>query len=99
MLKAISYWSLDNGLEGTGPIEAALLQAKSHNFPAVELAIAEKGVLTPSTDEKTCTEYRKLAEKHGVIVQTLASGITWGCCPSHPDPTIRKKSIELQSAA
>jgi hexulose-6-phosphate isomerase len=99
MIKTISYWSLDNGLEGTGPIDAALQQAKSHNFPAVELAIAEQGVLTPQTDEKTCTEYRKLAEKHGIAVHTLASGITWGCCPSHPDPAVRKKSVELQSAA
>jgi hexulose-6-phosphate isomerase len=99
MIKTISYWSLDNGLEGTGPIEAALLQAKAHGFPAVELAIAEKGVLTPQTDQKTCSEYRKLAEKHGIILQTLASGITWGCCPSHPDPAIRKKSVELQTAA
>ncbi|MCL2646284.1 MAG: sugar phosphate isomerase/epimerase [Phycisphaerales bacterium] len=99
MIKSISYWSLQNGLEGTGPIEESLLQAKSHNFKGVELAIAETGVLTPGSDEATCRRYRSLGEKHGMAIETLASGMTWGCSPSDLDPAVRRKSIDLHKAA
>jgi len=99
MIKAISYWSLKNGLEGTGAIEEALIQAKSHGFKGVELAVAETGVLTPNTDEATCKHYRSLGEKHGLAIETLASGMTWGCSPSDLDPAVRAKSLELHKAA
>jgi len=99
MIKSISYWSLKNGLEATGPIEESLLQAKSHNFQGVELAFAETGVLTPSTDEATCKHYRSLGEKHGIALQSVASGMTWTSSPSDLNPATRQKSIDLHKAA
>jgi len=90
---------LKNGLEGTGPIEESLLQAKSHNFQGVELAIAETGILTPTTDQATCHHYRSLGEKHNIALQSLASGMTWTCSPSDLNPATRQKSIELHKAA
>lgn len=65
MIKAVSYWSLKGGLEGTGAIEGAILQAKSFGFKGVELAIAESGVLTPGTDEATCKKYRAWGRSMG----------------------------------
>ncbi len=99
MIKAISYWSLKGGLEGTGEIESAVLQAKGHGFKGVELAFAEKGVLTPESDERTCKRYREIAEKHGVVVETVASGMAWGCSPSDLNEGVRRKSIELHKGA
>jgi hexulose-6-phosphate isomerase len=99
MIKTISYWSIPGGLENSCQMDEALRQARQAGFAALEPAIAETGVLSASTDESTCREYRRLAEKHGVIMQTLACGITWGCSPTHPDESVRRKSIELQRAA
>ena len=99
MIKTLSYWSVKNGSGGAQPIDLALDEAKAAGFPALELAIAEKGVLTVTTDQATCKKYRKLADDRGMIVQTLASGMSWGCCPSHPDAAIRKRAIQLHADA
>jgi len=32
-------------------------------------------------------------------LQTLASGISWAVCPTHPEESVRKKSIELHKKA
>jgi hexulose-6-phosphate isomerase len=99
MIKSISYWSMPRGLEGTCPIETALALAKTHAFAGIELAIAETGVLTPATDQAACETYRRAAEKSGLALETLASGMSWGCCPTHPDPAVRNRSIALHAAA
>ena len=99
MIKAISYWSIKGGLEGTCPIDDALRQAKQSGFAGLELAIGETGVLSVETDEKTCREYRKQADQQGMVVQTVACGITWGCSPTHPDAAVRRRSIGLHQTA
>lgn len=99
MIKAISYWSLKGGLEGTRPVNEALEEAKAAGFAGLELAVAESGVLTPSTDKATCEAYRKSAEDKGVVVETLASGMSWGCSPTDLDEATRKRSVELHAAA
>lgn len=99
MVKSISYWSIEGGLSGTRPVAEAFAQAKAAGFGGIELAIAEEGVLTPSTDEATCVGYRELAAKHGVQVQTLASGMSWGCSPTSPDAATRRQAIELHQGA
>jgi len=99
MIKTISYWSIKGGLEAARPVEEAVVEAKAAGFAGIELAVAEKGVLTPATDQATCTAYRDDAAKHGMALQTLASGMSWGCSPTHPDPAVRRRSIELHKAA
>lgn len=99
MIKTISYWSVRDGLNHTrNPIEA-MDDAKTAGFAAIELAVAEKGPLTPSTDQPTCEKYRHAAHNRGLVLQTLASGMSWACCPSHPDPAVRQKSIALHADA
>jgi L-ribulose-5-phosphate 3-epimerase len=99
MIKCISYWSMQGGLEGTCPIEDAAAMAKAAGFSGLELCIAERGVLTPSTDSSTCRRYRDIVRGHGLVLETLASGMSWGCSPTDPDPAVRKKAIELHRAA
>jgi L-ribulose-5-phosphate 3-epimerase len=99
MIKAISYWSFPGGLDGSYPIDKALDEAKSAGFQGLEPAIATTGVLTPETDQKTCETYRAAAEKRGMAMQTLASGMAWAFPATHTDASIRRKAIDLHKAA
>ena len=99
MKKCISYWSIEGGLANTCPVDEAMRQAKAAGFDGIELAIGIDGVLHTQTDQKTCEDYRALAEKHGLALETVAAGLSWGCSPTDPTPAMRAKSIELHSAA
>ena len=99
MIKCISYWSIKGGLDGAAPIDAAMDQAKSAGFQGLELAIAQSGVLTPATDQKTCESYRQMGQDRRLAVQTLASGMAWGCSATHPDKSVREQSIKLHQDA
>lgn len=99
MIKSISYWSMAGGLDGICPVDAAMVSAKAAGFNGIELCIGETGVLTPVTDEATCRAYAALAAGHGLTLKTLASGMSWGCSPTHPDAAIRRKSINLHRNA
>ena len=99
MIKCISYWSMKGGLDGACPVEEAMAAARGAGFHGLELCIAEAGVLTPSTDEATCRSYAAMATRHGLAMDTLASGMNWGCSPTHPDSAVRRKAIELHKAA
>ena len=99
MKKCISYWSLPGGPEGICPVKDAVAAAKQAGFDGIELCIAESGVLTPSTDEATCRAYAAEAAAQGLALETVASGMSWGCSPTHPDPAVRRKAIDLHRAA
>lgn len=99
MIKCISYWSVTGGLDNTRPPQEAMDEAKAAGFAGIELAVAPTGVLTPQSDEGTCVSYRKAAEQRGLALQTLASGMSWGCSPTSPDAATRKRSIELHRSA
>lgn len=99
MKKIISHWSIKGGLENSRPIEEVMDAAKNAGFDGVELAVGETGELNVTTDQATCEKYRDLAKKKGVVLETVATGVTWGCSPTNPDPAIRKRSLELHAAA
>ena len=99
MKKCISYWSLPGGLEGTCPVKDAAAASKAAGFDGIELCIAETGVLTPATDEATCRAYAAEVAAQGLALETIASGMTWGCSPTHPDPAVRRKAIALHRDA
>jgi len=99
MKKCISYWSIEGGLANSAPVDDAMRQAKAAGFDGIELAVGTEGVLHTQTDQKTCERYRALAEKHGLALETLAAGLSWGCSPTDPNETTRKKSIQLHADA
>ena len=99
MIKAINYWSFERGLSNDHPVREAAAQAKAAGFDAIELAIAEAGVLSVDSSQEDCRKLRKDVESAGIALQTLASGMSWGCSPTHLDPAVRRKSIALHEAA
>jgi len=99
MIKGISYWSLEGGLDGTHSIDSAIYQAKSAGFDALELAISTEGVLTTSTSAETCKQIRTKINDSDLIVDTLASGMSWGTNPTSNDAKVRQRSIDLHKDA
>jgi hexulose-6-phosphate isomerase len=99
MIKAISYWSMKDGGAGTHPIDDALAAAKREGFKGLELAIGTAGLLTPETSQAECEDIRHKIDTSGVIVETLASGMSWAFSPTHVSEAIRKQSIELHEKA
>lgn len=99
MIKSISYWALPNGLDNTFPIADALALTTKTGFEGLELAIAPTGVISTQSTQAECRAIRKQITASGVVVQTLASGMSWGCSPTDPDPAVRKKSIQLHADA
>ena len=99
MKSCISYWSIKGGLENTRPIEEAMKEAKAAGFDGIELAIGTEGVLHTQSDQATCESYRKLADKHGLALETVAAGLSWGCSPTDENEATRKKSIQLHADA
>jgi len=77
--KSINYWSFPGGLAGTRKIEESFAKASEAGFEAVELCCSEAGKLSLNTSERQCTSLRKKAEKAGVEIASLASGIYWNC--------------------
>jgi len=99
MIKSISYWSMKDGLANNHPITNALTEAKQSGFHGVELCIGPEGVLSTETTEAECQKLRSSCEDSGLVVQTLASGMSWAFNPTSNDPTVRRKSIDLHAAA
>jgi hexulose-6-phosphate isomerase len=97
MKLGISHWSIrDNA---TRPVEDALREAKDAGFDAIELAVGTEGTLSTDTDRRTCESYRAAADRIGVGVETVATGISWDVSPTALDAATREKSIALHAAA
>ncbi|MDZ4656078.1 MAG: sugar phosphate isomerase/epimerase family protein [Bythopirellula sp.] len=99
MIKGISYWSMEHGLAGTHSIRAALEQAQLAGFEGLELCIAVDGVLTPATSLSECEKIRSLIAESGLVVETLASGMSWTYSPTSNDEQVRDQAIDLHVAA
>lgn len=99
MIKSVSYWSVRGGLEGTRPIAEAVNDAKAAGFAGIELCIGLEGVLTPATTQAECAAIRREIDRAGLIVQSLASGMTWALNPTSDDPEVRKRALDAAKAA
>lgn len=96
----ISYWSLKDGLSGQQPLDSTgLAEAKHAGFDCLEPAIGTDGVLTVDTDKQACENIRTSVEDAGFHMETLASGMTWGCNPVSNDPEVRANAIKLNKKA
>lgn len=92
MKKSISYWSFAGGLDGTKKLGECFSEARAAGFEAVELCCSEKGILSLKTTEKQCAAIRARAEKEGLEIASLASGIYWECNLGHKRVADRNKA-------
>ena len=78
MKKTINYWSFPGGLEGKKDVKEAIRDAKRYGFDAIELCFADEGEISSKTTKSDCDKLLKEAEKAGIEIGSLASGIYWG---------------------
>ncbi|MBC8141425.1 MAG: sugar phosphate isomerase/epimerase [Armatimonadetes bacterium] len=93
LLKSLNYWSLPGGLDGTLAAEDCLDAAHRHGFAAVELCISEAGALGLDTTEARCREILAYAEKVGVAVASMASGLYWNYALGSDSEADRERAV------
>lgn len=93
LLKAINFWSFPGGFNDLGAVDAIHL-AKQHGYDALELCIGFTGSLTVDADESYCASLRHEADKAGVKLATVASGVYWQRSLADPDPAVREAAFE-----
>lgn len=94
-----SYWMFEGGLEGKLPISEAMKQAKRLGFDAIELCIADQGVLTDKATPEQCQQIRRDAKTIGIEISSLASGQSWFASPTASDAAVRKSIIDFTKRA
>jgi hexulose-6-phosphate isomerase len=90
---------MEGGLAGTHPIDDALAQATAAGFAGLELCVAPDGVLTPQTSQAGCQAIRNQIDASGLVVETLASGMSWAWNPTSNDAAVREKAIQAHAGA
>ncbi len=93
MLKGISIWALKGNTER--PAASLFEEAHRHGFDGVEPAVGEEGLLTPRSSEEDCAELLEAAERAGVRLTSLASGLGWQYPLTADDESIRQRGVEV----
>jgi hexulose-6-phosphate isomerase len=95
MKKAINYWSFPGGLQATKDVRECMREAKELGFDAVELCLSEKGEVSLESDMRGLEELRGYAQKVGIEISSLATGLLWSSSLTSGDPAIRAKALGI----
>ena len=93
LLKSISCWSFPGALDTPADYASMFAKARASGYGAVEVAVAESGLLTPDSSEAQCRAVAAAARKAGVKIASVASGIYWGCSLTATDPAVRARAV------
>lgn len=91
MLKTISVWAytLDR------PLREVFEMAAAQGFAGVEVAIADKGEITPQTSREELQNIVESARSFGLTLASLASGLGWSHPILSPDEEVWQRSVEI----
>jgi L-ribulose-5-phosphate 3-epimerase len=88
MRKSISIWSFPSSMT----LEEKLKLAREVGFEGFEIDLSDDGPLTLDSSSKEVAEVRTLAERSGLQLSGLATGLYWGTNPASEDPVLRAKA-------
>ncbi len=101
MRKSINIWSFP----ATLALPDKLRLAREAGFDGFEIDLSDDGPLTLNSSPNEILAVRALAERTGVQLSGLATGLYWSANPASNDPTVRaraeailKKQIEIAHA-
>jgi hexulose-6-phosphate isomerase len=94
MQKSISYWCFPGGTDGTKSLSEAMREALDARYEAIEPAIGPDGPLTPDTTRGQAESIRAEADRLGIGIASVASGLYWGRNMGAPDPQVREAATE-----
>ncbi len=90
MKKSISYWSF----VGKSAFEAMTL-AKDAGFDGIELTLDDSGDLTMNTTAAQLNALKDWAERLGLALPSVASGLYWTYSFTSEDPEERRRAYEV----
>lgn len=94
MIKSVNQWSFP----GTYSAADCLLAAKAAGFNGFEPSFNETGEMSLEGFEQDARMLRALAEKEGMILTSLASGLYWSYSLTATDPAVRQKAQDIVRA-
>lgn len=100
MKKGISIWSFKDGMSVCDCIK----MAADAGFDGIELALNESGEMGLNESAENLKRYRECADKAGVEIPSIATGLFWSYSMSASDPAVREKALkcaktEIETAA
>jgi hexulose-6-phosphate isomerase len=93
MKKSISTWSF----YGPWNFSEKLALAKGAGFAGFELDLSEDGPVNFTAGADDLAALRKEADKAGVVLSGLATGLFWGANPASADPAVRQTAADILS--
>lgn len=91
MKKAICRWSFPD----TFSIKRCMELARKAGFDGIELVLDKKSEITLSSSKKDMIEVRKIAEKIGIEVTSLATLLLFEYSLTSPDSNVREKAKSI----
>ena len=91
MKKGINRWCFPKEMS----IQECLKIAKEAKFEGIELCLAESGELSLDSPQKEVKRIKNFADKIGIEICSLATGLHWKYNLIDSDKTVREKSIAI----
>jgi L-ribulose-5-phosphate 3-epimerase len=91
MKKSISTWSFP----GDWDLRRQFEVASAAGFAGFEVALAEDGPVSLASTGRELVAVRRLADKAGLVLSGLASGLYWGANPASASATVRRRAAEI----
>jgi hexulose-6-phosphate isomerase len=86
MKKAINIWSFEQGR----PYIEYMQIAKDAGFDGIEIGILEEGELNLDSPEREILRFRELADRIGIEIKSVVSGMYWKYPITHGDQRVRE---------
>lgn len=91
MKKGISIWSFPAEMS----INECIKLAKKAGFDSIELALNETGSLGLESSDDEIRSYREAADKEGIEISSLATGLYWDYSMTSNNPEKREKAKKI----
>ena len=91
MKKGISIWSFPADMS----VGDCIRLAKKAGFEGIELALNESGPMSLESDAGEIAGYREIADKEGIAVSSLATGLYWSYSLTSGNEKIRQKAVSI----
>jgi len=90
MKKGISIWAF-----AEKSLEKCFSLAREYGYNGVELALDETGDISLNSTKEDMERIKALAEKYGLELYSIASGLYWSYSLTANDPATRAKAMEI----
>jgi len=95
MLTGINQWAFP---EGMAAVDAMSLAARL-GFQSFELCVGETGPIALDTSESEATALRREADKLGLALKSVGTGLGWQYPMTAPDAKVREQGVEATGKA